>query len=55
MPDCRKSHLIFQNFLGMLQTPAVARFGASPLSKIPVSAPGHWYWTHVKNNVVHNE
>jgi len=47
MPDCRKSHLIFQNFLG--RPPAGARafgtpFGASPpylvpLSNIPGSAP----------------
>jgi len=50
MPDCRKSHLIFQNFLGEAPRPPAgasvfgARFGAlppyrAPLSKIPVSAP----------------
>jgi len=44
MPDCRKSHIIFQKFLR--RPPAFgARFGASPpyrapLSKIPGSAPG---------------
>jgi len=52
MPDCRKSHLIFQNFLGEAPRPTAgarafdARFGASPpyrppLSKIPTSAPGN--------------
>jgi len=50
MPDCRKSHQIFQNFLGEAPRPAAgarafdARFGASPayrapLYKIPGSAP----------------
>jgi len=57
MPDCRKSHLIFQNFLGEVpQTPP--QFGGvwgrsvrgfaplpPPLSKIPGSAPGYYcYW-----------
>jgi len=33
MPDCKKSHLIFQNFLG--RPPAGARFGASPPYRAP--------------------
>jgi len=45
MPDCRKSHLIFQNFVGRPPDPPPAlgsglRPLTAPLSKIPGSAPG---------------
>jgi len=41
MPDCRKSHLIFQNFLGEAHRPPAgaraygAQFGASPPYRVP--------------------
>jgi len=41
MPDCRRSHLIFQNFLGEAPRPPagarafVPRFGAPPLTGPP--------------------
>jgi len=53
MPDCRKSLLIFQNFLGeAARTPPalvpsalslwLRPFTGPPLSKIPGSTPGEW-------------
>jgi len=64
MPDCRKSHLIFQNFLE--SSPAGALFGDlppywAPLSKIPGSAPGESrmmidsvVWAHQRDRHTHS-